>query len=51
VLPGIVHFTRPVPGRNFILYDHLNKNNVDDEIQKQIAYFSQFDQPFEWDVF
>jgi len=51
VLPGIVRFTRPAPGGNFILYTHLDEDNVDDEIQKQIAYFSQFDQPFEWDVY
>jgi hypothetical protein len=50
VLPGIVRFTRPAPGANFILYSHLDEKTADAEIQKQIAYFSQFDQPFEWDV-
>jgi hypothetical protein len=50
-LPGIVRFTRPAPGENFILYSHLDENNVDDEIQKQITYFSQLGQPFEWDVY
>ena len=51
VLPGIVRFTRPAPGGNFILYSHLDANIVDAEIQNQIAYFSQFDQPLEWDVY
>jgi hypothetical protein len=51
VLPHVVRFVRPAPGMNFILYSWLDETNADAVIQEQIAYFTQFDQPFEWNVY
>ncbi len=51
VLPHVVRFVRPSPGKNFILHSRLNETNVDAAIQEQVAYFTQMDQPFEWKVY
>ncbi len=51
VLPRIVRFVRPAPGMSFVLYSHLDEENVDAAIQEQIAYFSANNQPFEWKVY
>lgn len=50
VLPHLVRFFDPGPGRGFILHTRLDATNVDAEIQEQIAYFDELGQPFEWKV-
>jgi GNAT superfamily N-acetyltransferase len=50
-LPELVRFVRPAPGMSFILYSKLNGSNAGAAIQKQIAYFTQLNQPFEWKVY
>jgi GNAT superfamily N-acetyltransferase len=51
ILPGIVRFVRPAPGGNFLLYSCLPPEVLDQAIDEQIAYFSGFDQPWEWIVY
>jgi hypothetical protein len=50
-LPGLVRFTRPAPGANFISYSKLNETNVDAVIQAQIDHFRPLGQFFEWKVY
>lgn len=51
VLPHVIRFVRPAPGMSFILYSDLNGADLDAVIEKQIAYFSKRQQPFEWKVY
>jgi hypothetical protein len=48
---GIVRFTKPAPGNNFILYSQLQPETADAVIDEQIAYLQGLNQPFEWKVF
>jgi GNAT superfamily N-acetyltransferase len=50
-LPGIVRFTRPAPGMNFVLYSRLEPEKMRPSIQAQIDYFQPLGQPFEWIVY
>ncbi len=47
----IVRFVQPAPGMNFISYSRIDEYNADEAIDEQIAYFSQYDQPFTWKVY
>lgn len=51
VLPHVVRFVRPAPAMNFVLHSRLDAANADQVIREQIAYFTRFDQPFEWKAF
>ncbi len=51
VLPHIVRFTRPAPGRSIVLYSELDESNVDRVIRQQIEDFQRKDLPFDWKVF
>lgn len=46
--PGLVRFTRPAPGMNFISYSRLDRAALDDAIEAQVAHFLPLSQPFEW---
>lgn len=50
VLPTLVRFMRPAPGMNYVAYSHLVGQDLDAIIEEQIAYFSNFEQPFSWHV-
>jgi ribosomal protein S18 acetylase RimI-like enzyme len=49
--PGLVRFTRPAPGMNFVSYSRLDKAKLDFTIQEQVNYFMPLGQPFEWLVY
>jgi hypothetical protein len=49
--PGLVRFTRPVSGMNFVLYSRLPLRDLDKVIKEQITYFAAITQPFTWHVF
>lgn len=49
-LPHLVRFIRQPPGMNFVSYSAIPEQALDREIQAQIDYFRQFDQPFSWYV-
>jgi ribosomal protein S18 acetylase RimI-like enzyme len=49
-LPGIVRFSRPAPGTNFVLYSNLDEGEVDRAIAEQVALFGPTGQPFHWTV-
>lgn len=51
VRPHVVRYTRPAPGRNFILYSDLAGADVDAVIHEEVAYFSSLGQSFEWKVY
>lgn len=51
ILPGVVRFTRPAPGMNFVLYSRLDPEGADETIQAQVDYFQPLGQPFEWRVY
>ena len=42
---------QPRPNHNFILYSHLNEDNADAIIEREIAYFDGIGHPFEWKVY
>lgn len=50
-LPGVVRFTRPAPGMNFVEYSRLEPQTADETIQAQVDYFRPLGQPFEWIVY
>jgi hypothetical protein len=49
--PGLVRFTRPAPGMNFISFSRLDEAELDSTIQEQVNYFLPLGQPFEWLVY
>lgn len=49
-LPHLVRFVRQAPGMNFVSYSAIPEGALDREIQAQIDFFRQFDQPFSWSV-
>lgn len=49
--PRLVRFSRPAPGRSFILYQHFAAAEADAEIDAQLAYFSERQLPFDWRIF
>jgi len=49
--PGLVRFTRPAPGMNFVSYSRLDKAKLDFTIQEQVNYFLPLGQHFEWLVY
>jgi GNAT superfamily N-acetyltransferase len=52
VTPTIVRHTDILgSGANTLLYSQLDKANVADAIQEQIAYFENYGQEFEWKVY
>jgi hypothetical protein len=51
ITPYVVRFVRPGSGMNFVLYSHLDEENVEAVIQEQVAFFRQWDQPFSWKVY
>lgn len=50
VLPNLVRFIDPAPGKGFILHTRLDATNVDAAIQEQVDYFNACGQSFEWKV-
>lgn len=50
IFPQLVRFLRPAPGMNYVAYSRVDEATFDGVIEEQIAYFSQFDQPFSWHV-
>lgn len=51
VYPGLVRFTRPVSGMNYVLYSRLPLQELDKAIEAQVAHFSLIPQPFTWHVY
>jgi len=49
--PKLTRFTRRAPGMNYIGYSRLDPDELDEVIAEQITYFSQFGQPFSWEVY
>lgn len=49
--PRLVRFTRPAPGRSFVIYHHLTADEADAEIEAQMAYFTERQLPYDWRVF
>jgi ubiquinone/menaquinone biosynthesis C-methylase UbiE len=48
--PRLVRIVRPAPRLNMITYSRLDPGELDAVAAEQVAYFRQFDQPFEWVV-
>jgi len=51
VTDHIVRFIQPAPGMNLITFSNIDEHTADAVIDEQVAYFSQYDQPFSWKVY
>lgn len=51
ILPHVVRFVRPAPGKSFVLYSRLNAAEADAVINAQLDYFATRQLPLTWKVY